>query len=147
MPTIRTYQPQDKKTLLEILSLNIPTYFAPEEKEDFETYLNQYAEHYCIVEENGKCLGGGGYNFWEEGKVVRLSWDFLHPDARGRGLGRLLATHRINEIKAHPDVEKIVVRTSQLAFLFYEKLGFKLIYEEKDYWAKGFDLYYMEQAL
>lgn len=147
MPTIRTYKPQDKKPLIEVLSLNIPAYFAPGEKEDFETYLHHNAAHYFIVEENGKCLGGGGYNFWEAGKVVRLSWDFLHPDARGKGLGRMLATHRINEIKTYPAVEKLVVRTSQLAYSFYEKLGFKLIYKEKDYWAQGFDLYYMEQAL
>ena len=147
MPIIRTFQSHDREALLEVLSLNIPMYFAPEEKEDFENYLSQHADHYFIVEEDGRCLGGGGYNFWEAGKEARLSWDFLHPDARGKGLGRMLATHRIDEIKTNPSVEKIVVRTSQLAFLFYEKIGFKLIYKEKDYWAQGFDLYYMEQVL
>ena len=41
-------------------------------------------------------------------------------------------------------VLRITVRTSQLAFGFYEKRGFELKGIEKDYWAEGFDLYRME---
>ncbi|MHA7057839.1 hypothetical protein ACWGOQ_0011500 [Aquimarina sp. M1] len=34
-----------------------------------------------------------------------------------------------------------VVRTSQFASKFYEKMGFALVKIEKDFWVDGFDLY------
>jgi ribosomal protein S18 acetylase RimI-like enzyme len=44
-------------------------------------------------------------------------------------------------------VKKLVVRTSQLAYKFFERLGYHLIRTEKDYWGKGLDLYLMEQVI
>ena len=52
--------------------------------------------------------------------------------------------HRIEKLEAMRSVRRITVRTSQLAFGFYEKRGFELKGIEKDYWAEGFDLYRME---
>ena len=39
-PTIRAYDANDKATLLHLLELNTPKYFAPSEKEDLEHYLD-----------------------------------------------------------------------------------------------------------
>ena len=39
---------------------------------------------------------------------------------------------------------KQALRTTQLAFQFYEKMGFELDKTKKDFWAKGFDLYQMK---
>ncbi|NAA11186.1 GNAT family N-acetyltransferase, partial [Escherichia coli] len=41
-------------------------------------------------------------------------------------------------------IQKITVRTSQLAYKFYEKQGFTLKEIQRDYWAKDFDMYSME---
>lgn len=43
--------------------------------------------------------------------------------------------------------DKIVVRTTQFGFRFYEKVGFQLENVEKDFWAQGFDLYQMSVEL
>jgi len=72
----------------------------------------------------------------------------IHPDYQGHGIGRLLTEHRINHIKHNSkDIELIVVRTTQLVFKFYTKMGFALNKIEQDFWAKGFDLYQMELKL
>ena len=42
------------------------------------------------------------------------------------------------------EVETILVRTSQLAYQFYEKNGFVLEEMIKDYWAEGFDMFKMK---
>ena len=144
---IRPYHPSDKQELLKILRLNIPQYFAPSEEADFIEYLGKHAEHYFVVEENQQIIGCGGINFWENGTVARISWDIIHSNHQGKGIGKKLTQFRINEIKKNAEVKKIVVRTSQLAFQFYTKSGFKLVKIEKDYWAKGFDLYEMEMEL
>ena len=92
-------------------------------------------------------LGSGGINYVDGGKTARISWDLFHPKAQGKGLGSQLTRFRIAEIKKNPAIALIVVRTSQLAFKFYEKIGFQLVSIEKDFWAKGFDLYQMEIPL
>ncbi|MCB0608416.1 MAG: GNAT family N-acetyltransferase [Lewinella sp.] len=144
---IRPYQPADKDQLLALIRLNIPQYFAPEEAADFEEYLDRYAETYFVYEENGRITGSGGINYFPESGLARISWDFVHPDHHGKGIGRQLTRHRIETIGKHPDIHKIQVRTSQLAYRFYEKMGFTLESTEKDFWAEGFDLYSMGMLL
>lgn len=144
---IRPYQKHDKPRLLELLQLNIPQYFAPSEKEDFIEYLDQHLEDYFVVEEEGRIVGGGGINYVEDQTIARISWDFIDPAFQGKGIGKKLIQHRIDFIKKKPAIKQITVRTSQLAFKFYEKMGFKLEKTEKDFWAKGFDLYQMKMEM
>ncbi|QHT70729.1 GNAT family N-acetyltransferase [Rhodocytophaga rosea] len=140
---IRYFTPEDRQALISLLRLNIPQYFAPSEEQDFSEYLDTYLESYFVVEEAGKIIGCGGINYFLEEKIARLSWDIIHPDFQGKGIGRTLTQYRINQIRKNADIRKIVVRTTQLVYPFYQKMGFILEKSEKDYWAKGFDLYQM----
>jgi ribosomal protein S18 acetylase RimI-like enzyme len=139
---IRNYRPADRAAVIRLLQQNTPHYFAPEEEADFHLYLNDHAQHYFVMATtDGKIVGCGGYNLVDEG--ARISWDIFHPDFQGRGLGRQLTRYRLERLRAIPGVMRIVVRTTQLAYPFYEKQGFELMQVVKDYWAKGFDLYDM----
>lgn len=144
---IRPYTDKDKEELIELLRLNTPAYFDPSEEEDFLKYLDHRLDSYFVVEEGNNIVGCGGFNFSDDRKSVRISWDIIHPDVQGKGLGSKLTKYRIDKIKEDPGVETIIVRTTQLVFPFYEKLGFELKETVKDYWAKGFDLYRMEISL
>jgi len=145
---IRKYKKEDQEKLLYLLRLNTPKYFAAAEEEEFIDYLDQEAEHYFVVEKENKIVGTGGYNLgFDNGKTARISWDIIHPDFQGQGIGKELTQYRIDRIKEHSQVNKIVVRTSQLVFKFYEKNGFKLERIEKDFWAKDFDLYFMTMEI
>lgn len=143
---IRTYHPTDRAALLALLQLHIPGYFAPSEADDFATYLACEIEDYFVFEADGQILGAGGINYFLTEKTARLSWDLVHPDYQGQGIGKALTLHRINLIRSYPGIEQIVVRTTQLAHVFYHKLGFTLEKTEKDFWAPGFDLYQMRMA-
>ena len=141
--TIRAYHTADRPQLLQLLALNTPAYFAPEEAIDFENYLSNDVQHYFVAEIDGAIAGSGGYNLFPENGEARISWDIIHPDFQGKGIGKALTLFRIDAIKKSGVDYSIIVRTSQLAFGFYEKLGFVLEKVEKDYWAEGFDLYLM----
>ena len=141
---IRTYKSNDKPMLLEILKLNVPKYFAESEVDDLEDYLENKLEKYFVAEIEDKIIGAGGINFDENNKTGKISWDFIDPKFQGKGVGEKLLKHRIQILKSMNNVEKITVRTSQLAYKFYEKNGFTLKEIIKDYWAKGFDLYDMK---
>lgn len=142
--TIRKYTPTDDENIISLLRLNTPKYFAPEEEQDLRDYFANDIDHYYVVDDNGTIVGSGGFNLTNEGKNAAISWDIIHPDYQGKGVGRLLTQYRIDRIKEINTVENISVRTSQLVFKFYEKFGFVLKEITKDYWAEGLDMYRME---
>ena len=144
---IQPYQTSDKSTLLDLIDLNTPKYFAVSEKEDFANYLEKERELYFVILFEDKIVGCGGINFEEHQKIGIISWDIIHPDYHGKSLGRKLLQHRIDLLKSMEVVEKIIVRTSQLTYPFYQKQGFESKEIVTDYWVKGFDLYYMELKL
>lgn len=141
---IREYKKSDKENVLNLIRLNIPKFFDYYEEKDLINYLDNEIDRYFVVEDDEKIVGSGGFNHFKSEKQIRISWDIFHPEYQGKGLGTLLLEHRIKEIKELSNVDKIIVRTSQHAYKFYEKNNFKLIDINKDYWAKGFDMYLME---
>ncbi|MHA6247418.1 GNAT family N-acetyltransferase [Pontibacter sp. CAU 1760] len=145
---IRPYTSADKNSLIQLLRLNTPAYFAPTEEADFFVYLAERAEHYYVYEADSEIIGCGGYNTgFNAGRTVFISWDIIHPNFQGKGIGKALLRYRIDRIKENPAVNKIVVRTTQHVYRFYQKAGFELQRVEADYWADGFDLYFMSRAV
>ncbi len=144
---IRAFKISDREALCSILNLNIPTFFDPSELNDFKHYIDFNKEDYFIFEEDQKILGGGGINYFPDRMAARISWDFIHPDYHGKGIGKQLLQHRIDFIKQQNKFTTIEVRTSQFATEFYAKTGFKLIKVTENYWAEGFDLYLMQLPL
>ncbi len=139
--TLRPYQLSDRTFLEEIFLMNTPKYFAPEELGDFLEYLDLFGDDYVVATVDRQIVGGGGYWIRSSDKQGGLSWAFLHPEHQGSGVGKALAVYRIDQIKASGEAKTILVETSQHSFGFYEKLGFKLLSKEPDYWAPGIDLY------
>ena len=68
----------------------------------------------------------------------------MNPQYIGKSLGKKLLSHRNKGLKAIPSIKKITVRTSQLAYKFYEKQGFTLNEIKRNYWADGFDMSRMQ---
>lgn len=143
---IRPFVADDSPALIEILRLNTPEFFAPSEEEDYVNYLKQELEEYFVMEREGKLVGAGGINFFPGSRSARISWDLIHPDFQGKGFGSQLVQHRIQRLWQAPEVDTIVVRTSQLVHNFYAKAGFSLVKTQKDFWAPGFDLYQLEMS-
>ncbi|GCB36047.1 GNAT family N-acetyltransferase [Bacteroides faecalis] len=144
MITIREYQTTDKYALIDLIRLNTPKYFAINEEADLNEYLDTKRELYYVLLSDKKIVGCGGINFADNKTIGKISWDILHPQYQGKSLGTQLLKHRIEILKSISSIQKITVRTSQLAYKFYEKRGFVLNEIKRDFWAKGFDMYYME---
>ncbi len=144
---IRPYSPGDLNRLLYIFDLNTPQYFDPSERAGFENYLRTAEGDNFIVESGAKLLGCGGVCYESDGSTAVFAWAMIHPDHHGKGLGRQLCEYRLQRIRSQPHLKWVIVRTSQLTDGFYRKMGFQLKKVEKDYWAKGYDLYYMVMEL
>lgn len=141
---IREYSTSDKPKVIKLLQLNTPEYFDPSEDVELIDYLDNNREDYFVVLRKSKIVGAGGINYFPDKNTARISWDMIHPEYQGKGVGKELIQYRISLIKASSKkIELIIVRTSQLTYKFYEKMGFVLEKIEKDFWAKDFDLYQM----
>lgn len=140
---IRAYRTKDKEELIKLLQENVPAYFAENEVEDYENYLEEDIQKYYVAEVDGQIVGAGGINFKRDNRIGKISWDFVRPDFQSKGIGSALLRHRLNLLDEMKSIESVVVRTSQLAFKFYEKNGFVLKQVHKDYWAPGYDMYKM----
>lgn len=143
---IRSYQPGDKERLLSIFQLNTPQYFDPKETVDFENYLEQNGSTYLTIVQDNEIVGGTGYYVKEEDKSGRITWIFFDPSYSRMGLGRSAVNYCLHLLSQDERVEKFVVTTSQLAYKFFEKFGYRTVKIEKDYWGKGLDLYEMEMS-
>ena len=141
--TIREYKSNDKNEVLAILKRNVPKYFAESEIEDLEDYLKHKIEKYFVAKIGDVIIGEGGINFDDNSETAKISWGFIDTQFKGIGIGQSLLKYRTDFIKSNYNAKTIKVRTSQLAYKFYEKNGFTLKKIEKDYWAAGFDLYSM----
>lgn len=142
---IRDYNESDFDKVVQLLELNTPQFFDPSEEQDFINYLLNEREDYFVVEKENEIVGVGGVNYnVGKQKETRFSWDMVHPKKKGLGIGQSLVEYRVALVKRIGKGKIITIRTSQLAFLFYEKFKFELKSVEKDYWAKGLDLYLME---
>lgn len=141
---IRKYTSPDKKEIINLLRLNTPQYFAPDEENDLIYYLDNFSDNYYVVEIKKKIVACGGFNLTEDGKTGKISWDIVHPNSQGAGIGTELTKYRIKELKNIEGIEIISVRTSQLVYKFYEKFGLQLREIIKDYWAEGFDMYRLD---
>lgn len=138
------YSKSDKEEVIKLLRHNTPEYFDASEETEFIEYLDNEIEDYFVVKDDSNIIGCGGINYFPNEKSARISWDMIHPDFQGKGIGKLLCEHRINLIKVNTEIKLIIVRTTQLVSKFYAKMGFDLEKVEKNFGAKGFDLHQME---
>ena len=122
-------------------------YFDQSEEGDFVSYLDGEVEDYFVYEKEGQLVGAGGINYFYANKLARISWDMVHPDCQGMGIGQQLTKFRIEHIKKNGSIDTIQVRTTQVVWKFYEKMGFGLEQTKKDFWADGFDLYDMKMSI
>ncbi len=128
-----------------VFQANVPGFFDPKEAQLFSQYLDRHPDTYWTMKLEDRIVGGVGHYFDEKDKTGQITWIFFHPEYSGRGLGKQAMEHCLEILESNPKLEKMVVRTSQLVYRFFEKFGFALQYTEKDYWAPGLDLYYMEK--
>lgn len=104
--TIREYMPENKEAVMDLIRLNTPAYFAPEEEEDFSRYLDNERELYYVLLWDGKIVGCGGINLADHQTTGRISWDIFHPQYQGRSLGTRLMQYRIEKLESIGTVRK-----------------------------------------
>jgi GNAT superfamily N-acetyltransferase len=144
------YTPADEQVCLTIFDGNTPPFFAPEERELFAGYLHRVAPPYfyfLVRDDDGSALACGGMNFDTSGGCATLRWDMVAREYHHRGIGAFLVLSRLSLICQVPEIQTVLLGTSQYAQRFYEKMGFASHRITQDGIAPGLDEYIMQMKL
>lgn len=122
---IRDYEAADRDACLAVFESNVPEFFTPSERAEFETFLSEPPGPYLVLEdEAGRVVACGGYAVEPGRATADLCWGMVLRDRQGSELGRRLTQARLERIRKDESARQVALRTSQRTRGFYERLGF-----------------------
>jgi len=137
--TIRTIEQKDNAALATIVRTSLAefgankpgtVYFDPTTDALYELFQTK-GSYYFVAEENGTLLGGGGIFPTENlpAGTCELVKMYLHKDARGKGLGKLLIQRCLNWAKENGYTHVYLETMPELkqALKVYELFGFEYL--------------------
>jgi len=146
--TPRPYCCSDITACLSIFDSNVPTYFAPEERTDFECFLREQAMDcaFQVIERDGSIVACGGLSRRGDGSAG-FCWGMVQRALHRHGLGRELALARLRQAEVDPSINRVTLSTSQHTQGFYSGLGFQVTRVVPDGHGAGIDAVEMEREL
>jgi ribosomal-protein-alanine N-acetyltransferase len=147
MLKLRPYTPEDKHALVALFDENRSPFFASYERDEFCEFLDQPEGNYHVAERDPHIVGCGGWTIYPNPTTAILTWYVVARAAQRQGIGRALIEKCLQEIRAHPNLDKVILDTSQYSFPFFEKFGFGITEIKRDGTAPGLDTYWMAMPL
>ena len=141
----KTYEARDKNACLSLFDANCPQYFAPNERFDYEEFLDDQPNDYLLCIADEAIVGVFGVFAEQEGEC-RINWIMLNSSAQGLGIGTKIMEKAIKQAMSL-DAKIIHIATSQVAYKFFEKFNAKTVKETKNGWGPDMDKIDMEIRL
>jgi len=139
---IREYQPGDHDACMMILQSNIPDYFHQGDLADFAQFLENIPGTFFVVEDGAAGLiacGGIALGQTSAAEAV-LCYGMVTRTQLQQGIGQQLLRKRLEFfLPRAPQVERIVVNTTQKTEGFFRKFGFSVVEREIDGFGPGLD--------
>ena len=143
--TIKNYSRDSRDACLALFDKNCPEYFAPNERADYENFLNNNPTGYQLCTKDDKLIGVFGL-FNKEPNVSRLEWIMISPNARGIGLGSIIMNRVLDQAK-NENYAVIHIATSHVAYKFFEKFGAVIVKKTLNGWGSDMHKFDMELHL
>ena len=121
---LRPYTQDDKEACLSLIDSNTPVFFAPHERDEFNTFLDHPEDRYWVVEDDsGTVIGCSGYWVNPDTHVAVITWTMVARSWHGCGVGRRLLLTCLHHLCRNPAVQIVTLETSQHVTGFYERAG------------------------
>ena len=140
----RPYTPADRTVCLQLIDANIPTNFAPNERADYEQFLDGHPATYRVGRQGGDVLAAFG--FMVDENRGRIQWIMVAPTVQGAGVGGTMMELALDEARRR-DVLIIDIAASQKSAPFFAKYGAKPHKVTPEGWGPGLDRVDMELVL
>ena len=143
----RPYDYADRADCLRAFDSNAPWYFLPEERIQFERFLDQPPGPYFVIVEEDDLLACGGYATGRVSGEADICWTIVRRDQHGHGVGNFLMTTCVAEMLADENIQSARLETSQHTQPFFERWGFKAIEVAPNGFGPGLDRIEMRVVL
>ena len=141
----RDYLPADKHQCLAMFDANCPEFFAPNERQDYQVYLESGPEGYELCVASSGIVGAFGLSSLTDG-AASLNWILLNPEAQGLGTGTKIMGRVLN-LAASSGAKSIHIAASHKSAPFFKKFGAAAYELTEDGWGPGMHRVDMELTL
>jgi N-acetylglutamate synthase-like GNAT family acetyltransferase len=139
---IREYQSSDQQACLNVMQSNIPEYFHERDLTDFTVFLeNLPGPFWVMIDPQAGLIACGGIALGRTTPTEAvLCYGMVIGTRLHHGIGLELLRKRLEFfLPRAPQVERIVVNTTQKVEGFFRKLGFSVVERELDGFGSGLD--------
>lgn len=131
----RPYSGTDGPACLAIFDANTPGYFAPNERADYERFLDDTPEGYEVCELAGQVVAAFGLiDNGDDG--TSLNWIMLDPQSQGAGIGSAIM-ERVMSLGKTSGLALIDIAASQKSAPFFARFGAIAEARTEDGWGPG----------
>ena len=134
--TFVPFESSHRAGCLTLFDQNCPEYFAPNERADYESFLDTTPADYRVALRGNLVVAAFGLLPSSRSGPRRLAWILVAPDAQGTGLGRGM----MHEARAEAETAEALVidiAASHKSAPFFAKFGARAIVETLDGWGPG----------
>ena len=147
METAVSPRPATTDVLKQMLAIESASYPTPWQVEHFESELAKpFARVLVLTDDETDRLLAGYIIYWVHAEEVSLLNITVSPNWRGFGFAQKLMTVMVNEA-VRDEIPKIVLEvrpSNKSAIRLYEKFGFELMHERKQFYQNGESAYVMQ---
>ena len=127
---------RQRAACLALFDQNCPDYFAPNERADYEAFLDGSPDGYRVVEIDGQVVAAFGLMQTAVAGRCRLSWIMVAKDAQGSGVGRLIMAEVLRDAVAR-DASTVDIAASHKSAPFFARFGALERARTDDGWGPG----------
>ncbi|WP_299979416.1 GNAT family N-acetyltransferase [uncultured Pseudoteredinibacter sp.] len=127
---------------LKLFDANCPEYFAPNERDDYKSFLEASPDAYELCFISGKLIAAFGV-FPEEtaisggafaARAASLNWILINPDMQGSGIGTELMSRALSRARLL-GAQTLKIAASHKSAPFFKKFAAKTVCEKQDGWG------------
>ena len=97
--TFRPFNTHDLPACLALFDENCPEFFAPNERDDYQAFLNGDVQGYEVCRVGDRIVGAFGLLPGSTGRMA-LRWILLSPNVQGQGIGSTMMNHVVMSLRA-----------------------------------------------
>jgi len=143
--TFRPYSRDDKESCLGLFDANCPEFFAPNERADYQRFLEMGSSGYELCLINDEVAGAFGL-MGDADTRRRLNWIMLNPKFQGLGAGRAIMK-RVVSLASFDRVQFVDIAASQKSAAFFARFGAVTLKVVDNGWGTGMHRIDMELPL
>jgi hypothetical protein len=121
----RSYDVADRADCLRVFDSNAPYYLLPEERIQFEQFLDRLPGPYFVILDDDDLVACGGYATGRVSGDADVCWTMVRRDQHRHGVGNFLMTTCVAGILTTENIQAARLETSQHTRTFFERWGFK----------------------